>query len=101
MFPLYEKMKPELVDKFITMSGVIFCPINFSKNKMKMLTHSVKVLEKHYIRIDKSFDKLITSLRTAKTTTNNIMYDKQASSYSDLCDCWQMISLMVTEKEET
>lgn len=62
-----------------------------------MLTHAVKVLEKHYIRIDKRFEKLITSLRTAKTITNNTTYDKQASSYSDLCDCWQMISLMVRE----
>jgi hypothetical protein len=62
-----------------------------------MLTHSIKVLEKHYVRINKKFDKLITSLRTAKTTTSNTTYDKQASSYTDLCD-WQIVCLMIKEK---
>jgi hypothetical protein len=39
----------------------------------------------------------ITSLRTAVATVTNAQYDKLASSYSDLCDCWQMISLLVKE----
>lgn len=41
-----------------------------------MLDHSIRVLEKHYIRIDKQFDKLITALRTATTTTSNTKYDR-------------------------
>jgi hypothetical protein len=93
-------MKKGAVEKFLKMSGVTFCPISFSTRKQEMLTHSVKVLEKHYVRIDKRFDKLITSLRTAKTTINNAMYDKQASSYSDLCESWQTISLLLSETND-
>jgi len=97
MFSHYHMMKQEIVEKFPRMSGIRFCPISFSTRKQEMLTQSVKVLEKHYLRIHPKFDKFVTSLRTAKTTINNTMYDKQVSSYSDLCDCWQMVSLMLTE----
>lgn len=97
LYPNYYTMKPNLVEKFITMSGVWVCPINFAKKRKEMLRHSNYLLSKHYIRIDKSFNKFMTGLRSAATTTNDLDYDKQASSYSDLVDCFLMLSLLVTQ----
>jgi len=70
----------------------------FGKRK-EMLRHSYKVLSKHYIRIDKQFDRLLTGPRTARATANNQDYDKEGSSETDLVDSFLMLSLLMREKE--
>ena len=65
-------------------------PIPFSTNGAKMLQHTKSLLEDkdNLVAIDKRFDKLLTSLRTA--VANEYRLDKEATSYHDLLDAFRL-----------
>jgi hypothetical protein len=59
-------------------------PVNFSTEHKNMLSNLHAVISKNYLAIDKRYDKLLTSLRTAYA--NELSLDKQQTSYDDLLD---------------
>jgi hypothetical protein len=59
-------------------------PVNFNTEHKNMLSNLHAVVSKGYLAIDKKYDKLITSLRTAYA--NELSLDKDQTSYSDLLD---------------
>ena len=65
-------------------------PIPFSTHGAKMLQHTKSLLEDKdsLIAIDKQFDKLLTSLRTA--VANEYKLDKEQTSYHDLLDAFRL-----------
>ena len=67
---------------------MIVIPVSFNVEHKEMLGHAKLMLEKSYIAIDPIFDKLITSLRTAIAEENSL--DKEATSYDDILDAYQL-----------
>jgi hypothetical protein len=65
-------------------------PVPFSTNHAKMLQHSKSLLEDPHdlIAIDKRFDKLLTSLRTA--VAEEYKLKKEDTSYSDILDAFRL-----------
>jgi hypothetical protein len=65
-------------------------PVSFSTQGAKMLQHTKSLLEDkdNLIAIDKQFDKLITSLRTA--VANEYKLDKEQTSYHDILDAFRL-----------
>jgi hypothetical protein len=63
-------------------------PVNFASEHKGMLGFSKLVLEKGYLAINREFDKLITSLRTAVSVEN--MLDKESTSYNDCFDAFRL-----------
>jgi uncharacterized protein (DUF1684 family) len=65
-------------------------PIAFSTNGAKMLQHTISLLEDkdNLVAIDKQFDKLLTSLRTA--VANEYKLDKEATNYHDILDAFRL-----------
>jgi hypothetical protein len=65
-------------------------PIPFSTQGAKMLQHTKSLLEDkdNLIAIDKRFDKLLTSLRTA--VANEYKLDKEATSYNDILEAFRL-----------
>ena len=55
----------------------------------EMLFHVDELLNHHLIRIHPTFNKLITSLRTAEISENWSL-DKEASAYNDTLDAFRM-----------
>jgi hypothetical protein len=69
-------------------SHMTVIPVSFNTEHKEMLGHCKMMLEKSYIAINPTFDKLITSLRTAIAEENSL--DKQATSYDDILDAYQL-----------
>jgi hypothetical protein len=65
-------------------------PVPFSTHGAKMLQHTKSLLEDkdNLIAIDKQFDKLLTSLRTA--VANEYKLDKEQTSYHDILDAFRL-----------
>jgi uncharacterized protein (DUF1684 family) len=65
-------------------------PVPFSTNGAKMLQHTKALLEDkdNLIVIDKRFDKLLTSLRTA--VANEYRLDKEATLFHDILDALRL-----------
>ena len=66
-----------------------------------MLGHCKMLLERGYIAINPSFEKLITSLRTAVAEEN--ILDKDITSYADVFDAYRLALKhykFVTKEEE-
>lgn len=63
-------------------------PVNFSTEHKNMLSNLHAVISKNYLSIDKSHEKLLTSLRTA--TAENLSLIKDKMSYSDLLDALRL-----------
>jgi hypothetical protein len=57
-------------------------PVNFNTEYRNMSSNLHAVVSKGYLAIDKKYDKLITSLRTAYA--NELSLDKDQTSYNDL-----------------
>jgi hypothetical protein len=55
------------------------------------------VLEKGYLAVNKEFDKLITSLRTAVSVENTL--DKESTSYNDCFDACKLALKYYVPKE--
>jgi hypothetical protein len=70
-------------------------PIPFQSTHKQMLYHTKYMLEKRYIHIDKRFDKLITSLRTA--IANDGILDKQQTSFNDILDSFRLVLWLYQE----
>ena len=64
-------------------------PIAFQTTHKQMLYHAKFLLENKYVHIDKRFDKLITSLRTAIATDG--ILDKQQTSFNDILDSFRLV----------
>jgi len=69
---------------------MIVIPVPFSTNGAKMLQHTKSLLEDkdNLIVIDKRFDKLLTSLRTAIAVESKL--DKEQTSYHDILDAFRL-----------
>jgi hypothetical protein len=65
-------------------------PVPFSTQGARMLQHAKSLLEDkdNLVAIDKRFDKLLTSLRTA--VANEYKLDKEQTSYHDLLDSFRL-----------
>jgi hypothetical protein len=65
-------------------------PVPFSTHGAKMLQHTKSLLEDkdNLVAIDKGFDKLLTSLRTA--VANEYKLDKEATNYHDILDAFRL-----------
>jgi hypothetical protein len=65
-------------------------PVPFSTNGAKMLQHAKSLLEDkdNLVAIDKRFDKLLTSLRTAVATEHKLSKDE--TSYHDILDAYRL-----------
>ena len=65
-------------------------PVAFSTNGPRMLQHLKSILEdpNPVIAIDKRFDKLLTSLRTAYST--DFKLDKERTEYPDTLDAMRL-----------
>ena len=64
-------------------------PVHFSTEHRTMLEHCKMILEEGRLMIHPSFDKLITSLRTAVENGEGKL-DKQATSYDDVFDAFRL-----------
>jgi hypothetical protein len=65
-------------------------PISFRSKHKPMLEKLMKLLSKRRIRIDRSFNKLILSLRTATGNQDDFTLDKTQTSYSDCLDALRL-----------
>jgi hypothetical protein len=65
-------------------------PVNFATMHKDMLVHTNELLFAKKIRIHPTFQKLITSLRTAVVNINTGNLDKDATSYNDIFDAFRM-----------
>jgi hypothetical protein len=65
-------------------------PVPFSTQGAKMLQHTKSLLEDkdNLVAIDKQYDKLLTSLRTA--VANEYKLDKEQTSYHDILDAFRL-----------
>jgi hypothetical protein len=63
-------------------------PVNFNQEHKEMLGHCKMLLERGYIAINPSFDKLITSLRTAVAEEN--ILEKESTSFADIFDAFRL-----------
>jgi len=64
-------------------------PVNFGTCHRDMLFHVDQLLNRHLIRIHPTFNKLITSLRTAQIEENWSL-DKEATLYDDILDAFRL-----------
>ena len=65
-------------------------PVNFASMHKDMLAHVNELLSAKKIKIHPTFQKLITSLRTAVVNINTGNLDKDATSYNDIFDAFRM-----------
>jgi Terminase RNaseH-like domain len=70
-------------------------PVPFQTTHKQMLYHVKFLLERKYININKRFDKLITSLRTAIATDG--ILDKQQTSFNDILDSFRLVLWLYKE----
>jgi hypothetical protein len=75
----------------LVQAGMFVVPVPFAKEHKHMLAHCKKILEYDggSIAINKRFDKLITSLRTAVEKGDGSL-DKEATSYDDIFDSFRL-----------
>jgi hypothetical protein len=95
----YHLFQPEVIESWIKgpARSPLVVPINFQKKHQEMLQNTAKVLSHRAVRIDKRFDKLLTSLRTA--TSKGIWdLDKVNTEYDDVLDGFQLALLNVSWK---
>jgi hypothetical protein len=78
-------------------SNVVVFPVNFKIHK-EMLSHTYELLSAHQIRINPTFSKLITSLRTA-LVNDRWSLDKDATSFDDILDSFQMCLMNYTRRK--
>lgn len=74
-------------------------PIAFQTTHKQMLYHVKFLLENKYVHVDKKFDKLVTSLRTAIATDG--ILDKQQTSFNDILDSFRLVLWLYKVAEET
>jgi hypothetical protein len=83
---------------------MIVVPVPFSVEGAKMLQHTKWLLEEtdedgsSLIAIDKSFDKLLTGLRTA--VANEYKLDKEVTSYDDIVDAFRLALTIYKRSKE-
>jgi hypothetical protein len=77
----YEKYSREELHCMIYRGNMRVCPISFGAGNGEQMLHHAKILmEKHFINIHLSFDKLITSLKTAWEEDG--VLDKEITAYN-------------------
>lgn len=68
-------------------NAMLVISVNFNTDHKKMLIHSKQLLEEDHISINKKFDKLITSLRTAVETEGPLT---ETTSFNDIFDAFRL-----------
>jgi hypothetical protein len=63
-------------------------PVNFSTEHKAMFGHAKMLFERGQVSINKKYDKLITSLRTA--AENEGILDKETTQYDDIFDAFRL-----------
>ncbi len=71
-------------------SNVKVFPVNFGSMHGEMLFHVNSILSARRLRIHPSFNKLITSLRTAQVLNDKWSLDKDQTSYNDILDSFRL-----------
>ena len=64
-------------------------PVPFSNNHAQMLQHTKSLLDENLISIDKRFDKLLISLRTATAKEYSLLKEGH-TSYHDVLDAFRL-----------
>jgi hypothetical protein len=83
---------------------MIVVPVPFSVEGAHMLQHAKYLMEEtdedgsSLIAIDKSFDKLLTGLRTA--VANEYKLDKEVTSYDDIVDAFRLALTIYKRSKE-
>ena len=65
-----------------------FLPVAFSKHAGPMLQHAKSLMDENRIMIDKRFEKLLVSLRTA--IANEYKLQKTETTYDDVFDSFRL-----------
>lgn len=63
-----------------------------------MLEKAYTALRKNIVRIDPSFTKLVTALRTATSSPTEVRYDKEKTNWNDILDVFLQLSLVLQNK---
>jgi len=71
-----------------TRSRVVVLPVPFSTEHKEMLGNTKNLVEHHIVAIHPHFEKLITSLKTAKENEGNL--DKEGTVHDDLFDAFRL-----------
>jgi hypothetical protein len=71
-------------------SNAIVFPVNFGTMHGEMLSHLNSLLSARKLRIHPSFNKLLTSLRTAQVLNDKWGLDKDQTSYNDILDSFRV-----------
>jgi hypothetical protein len=81
----YKKSFHDMYNLEFSIRNMFVVPVHFAKEHKRMLAHAKKILEYNggSIAINRRFDKLITSLRTAVENREGLL-DKEATSYDDI-----------------
>jgi hypothetical protein len=84
---------------------MVVVPVPFSVEGAKMLQHAKYLMEEtdeedgsSLVAIDKSFDKLLTGLRTA--VANEYKLDKEVTSYDDIVDAFRLSLIFYKRSKE-
>jgi hypothetical protein len=84
---------------------MIVVPVPFNTEGKNMIMHTKELLEheRGLIAINSKFDKLITAIRTATSSTDDGKLDKQQTSYHNVLDAFRLalkgIRIVKKEKE--
>lgn len=67
-------------------------PVPFNPEGAEMLQHTKSLLEdpENLLAIHPSFDKLLTSLRTAVSLNDSYKLDKENTTYDDILDAFRL-----------
>jgi hypothetical protein len=95
---VFEKLAYCKKNNFNSANFMKVIPIPFSTKGVRMLQHTKSLLEDqdNLIAIDKRFEKLLTTLRTA--VANEYKLDKEQTSYHDILDALRL-SLQLYERK--
>jgi uncharacterized membrane protein YgaE (UPF0421/DUF939 family) len=87
----YKKSYHDIYNLDFLIRNMFVIPVHFVKEHKRMLTHAKRILQYKdgSMAINPTFDKLITSLRTAVESGEGLL-DKEATSYDDVFDAFRM-----------
>lgn len=94
----YHQLDTQLQDRLIHTAVPLIVAVNWQRHRKEMLEKAYTALSKQMFRIEPRFNKLVTALRTATTSQNDLTYDKEKTSFSDVLDSFLQLSLLLKNK---
>lgn len=91
-----ERADYENVDKSLR-EYMLVEPVSFGMEHKQLLYHSKFLLENQYLQVHPSFDKLVTSLRSAWAKDG--VLDKELTSFDDILDAFRLCLRPYKEKQ--